>query len=409
MTIDPKYKKILVIIGFIAVVFLMAWFLYSMFFAPTPPPTVIVPPDQQQPGGGLPTVGEGTGDRPVTVDPITGLPITTPDLPRVRTEDIASIEADTVVEQNVMSVEKSSLGSLVYYNKDDGKFYSYANGNVTALSDKAFHNVESVAWSRKGDRAVLEYPDGHNIFYDFNKEKQISLPKELTDFSFDQSGEKFAAKVISDFPDNNWIVTSNYDGSGVYFVEHLGEKEKDVQIDWSPAGEIVATYREGIDFERQEVYPIGQSGGNIKSLVTDGRGFESSWSPQGDYILYSVYNTNSGYRPTLYLADMGGDWTGSYKIDIGINTWSDKCTFTDNSQKVYCAVPEELPELSGIFRDLAADQQDVFYEINLVTGSKRIIAAPEDVSATGLQISSDGNTLYFVNDSTGNLEEINLR
>jgi len=409
MTINPKYKKILVIVGFIAVVFLMAWFLYSMFFAPTAPTTVVVPPDQQPSGGGLPTVGEGTGERPVAVDPVTGLPITTPNLPSVRTEDIVAIEADTVVEQNVMSVERSSLGSLVYYNKDDGKFYSYANGNITPLSDKEFHNVETVAWSRKGDRAILEYPDGHNIFYDFNKEKQISLPKELKDFSFDQSGEKIAAKVISDFPDNNWIITSNYDGSGVYFVEHLGEKEKDVQIDWSPAGEIVATYREGIDFERQEVYPIGQSGGNIKSLVTDGRGFESSWSPQGDYILYSVYNTNSGYRPTLYLADMGGDWTGSYKIDIGINTWSDKCTFADNSQKVYCAVPEELPELSGIFRDLAADKSDVFYEINLVTGSKRIIAAPEDVSATGLQISSDGSTLYFVNDSTGNLEEINLR
>ncbi|MBL7022129.1 hypothetical protein ISR92_02340 [Patescibacteria group bacterium] len=408
MTIDPKYKRILMILGFIAIVFLMAWFLYSMFFAPTPPPVIITPP-AGQPIGGLPDIGDDTGDRPVSVNPVTGLPITSPDLPYIRTDEVIAVEADTVIDHEVIAISKTTNGSLVYYNGDDGKFYSYASGQITPLSDKSFYDVENIAWSRKGDRAILEYPDGHNIFYDFSKEKQISLPKELQDFSFDQSGEKIAAKVISDFPDNNWIVTTNFDGSGVLFVEHLGEKEKDVQIDWSPAGEIVATYREGIDFERQEVFPIGQSGGNIKSLVTDGRGFESSWSPQGDFILYSVYNTKSGYRPTLYLADMGGDWTGSYKVDIGINTWSDKCVFTNSSQKVYCAVPEELPELSGIFRDLADGIQDVFYEINLITGSKRMIAAPDDVSAIGLQVSTDSSTLYFVNEMTGNLEEIGIR
>ena len=408
MIINPRYKRIALIVGFILVVLLMAWFLYSVFFAPTPSPTTVVLPEKRLPGG-LPTIGEGTGERPVAVDPETGLPVATTDLPYVRTEDVSAVEVDLVVDHQVMSVSKNNSGALVYYNKDDGKFYSYALGDIKPLSDKSFYNVEAIAWSPRGDRAILEYPDGYNIFYDFTRKKQISLPKEMKDFSFDRSGEKIAAKVISDFPDNNWIVTTNFDGSGVLFVEHLGEKEKDVQIDWSPAGEIIATYREGIDFERQEVYPIGQSGGNIKSLTTDGRGFESQWSPQGDFSLYSVYNTSSGYRPTLYLADMGGDWTGSYKINIGLNTWSDKCAFADNSQKIYCAVPEELPELAGIFRELADDIEDVFYEINLVTGSKRIIAAPNDVSATGLQISSDNSTLYFVNNMSGNLEEIDIR
>ena len=408
MIIDPKYKKILLIVGFIAIVFLMAWFLYSVFFAPAVPDTVIVPTDQQ-PIGGLPDIGDGTGDRQVVTDPNTGLPIDTIDLPYVRTGDVTKVAVETTIDQQVAAVTKNSNGALVYYNKEDGKFYSYKSGEITPLSDKSFYDVDSIAWSKRGDRAILEYPDGHNIFYDFTKQKQISLPKEMKDFTFDQSGERIAAKVISDFPDNNWIVTTKYDGSGVLFVEFLGEKEKDVQMDWSPAGEIVATYREGIDFERQEVYPIGQSGGNIKSLVTDGRGFESSWSPQGDFVLYSVYNTNSAYKPTLYLADMGGDYTGSYKIDIGIHTWSDKCVFTGDSQKVYCAVPEELPELSGIFRELSDDVQDVFYEINLVTGSKRVIAAPKDVNASGLQVSTDNSTLYFVNSMTGNLEEISIK
>jgi hypothetical protein len=207
-------------------------------------------------------------------------------------------------------------------------------------------------------------------------------------------------------------VTANYDGSGISFVEHLGNKSFDVDVDWSPAGEIVATYREGIDFERQEVYPIGQSGGNIKSLTTAGRGFESQWSPAGDYILYSVYNSDSGYRPTLWLADMGGDWTGSYNVSLGLNTWSDKCVFTADSRYIYCAVPEDLPELSGIFPELADDLTDILYRLDVVTGDRALIALPDadgaGVNMQSLNLSSDGQILYFTDQISGELKSLIL-
>ena len=74
MIIDPKYKRIALIIGFTLAVLLMAWFLYSVFFAPTPPPTITAPPEQL-PIGGLPTISEGTGEQTGAIDPVTGLPI----------------------------------------------------------------------------------------------------------------------------------------------------------------------------------------------------------------------------------------------------------------------------------------------------------------------------------------------
>jgi len=409
MEINQRIKKIAIVVGFIVVVIFLAWAIFTLFFKSSP----LVEDEQVIIDSitGLPIVGEG-GDRLIMPDELDqGGSTGGTNLPAIRSEASLVKNATALTQEEVLGGAMSSGGSLNYYNKGTGKFYQYLNGQSREISDKVFHDVDNVTWSNNGDRVVLEYPDGYNIVYDFKTKKQISLPKEMKDFSFDNTNQRIAAKVVTDQPDNNWIVVSNYDGSGLSFVEHLGDKEKDVQIDWSPAGEIVATYREGIDFERQEVFPIGQSGGNIKSLIVEGRGFESQWSEEGDFIMYSVYDSTSGYRPTLNLADMGGDWTGSYNVSLNLNTWSNKCTFTNDSQRIYCAVPSSMPELAGIFPELTEGIADDFYEINLLTGTKRMIGVLNDdeaVSATNLSLSEDGSTLYFVDQNTGYLQQIDL-
>jgi len=409
MNLSPRLKKILVIIGFVALVFILAWLIYIFFFKSYEPGVTQPLPGDTLQLEGLPQIGEGDSGRIVD----TGEVDQVAQLPDVRSQVDYVKEVKTLVEEPVKGLFASSQGSLVYYNTEDSKFYKYTTGEIQPLSDKSFYNVDEITWSGSGSRAILEYPDGHNIFYDFARGKQISLPKEMEDFSFDNRGEKIAAKIITGYEESNWIVTANYDGSGMSFIEHLGDKSFDVDINWSPAGEIVATYREGIDFERQEVYPIGQSGGNIKSLVTAGRGFASQWSPQGDFILYNVYNSSSGYRPTLWLSDMGGDWTGSYNVSLGLNTWSDKCVFTADSRYVYCAVPEELPELSGIFKELGDDSSDVLYRINVVTGNKQLVALPEDgknnINMQSLSLSPNEDILYFIEQATGEIKSIELR
>lgn len=409
MEISQRIKRISIVAAFVLVVILLAWGIYTLFFKTSPiQDEDIIVIDTLT---GLPIVGEG-GDRIVIPDDIDPTSLGGgSDLPFIRSESDIVKDVTNISNQQVSGVSMTSNGDLNFYNKEDGKFYKYVNGEMQELSDKIFHNVDQVVWSNNGDRVILEYPDGHNIVYDFKSNKQISLPKEMKDFSFDNTNERIASKVVTDEPDNNWIVISNYDGSGLSFVEHLGDKENDVQMDWSPAGEIVATYREGIDFERQEVFPIGQSGGNIKSLIVSGRGFESQWSEEGDFIMYSVYDSASGYRPTLHLADMGGDWTGSYNVSLSLNTWSDKCTFTSDSQRIYCAVPSNLPELAGIFPELAEGVNDDFFEINLLTGTRRLIGVIDDdqpVSAFDLSLSEDGSSLYFVNQNTGYLQQIDL-
>ncbi|PJA92663.1 MAG: hypothetical protein CO133_01965, partial [Candidatus Komeilibacteria bacterium CG_4_9_14_3_um_filter_37_5] len=154
-----------------------------------------------------------------------------------------------------------------------------------------------------------------------------------------------------------------------------------------------------------------KSGNNLKSLVVEGRNFEYQWAPQGDYILYSVYSSKSEQKPILYLANMAGDQTGMYKVNLGLNTWSDKCVFTSDSTKVYCAVPTSLPKLAGIFRELTNNVSDNFYEIDLNSGFKTLLntAANGSIRATNMSISTDGDILYFVDSSSGELKQIKLR
>ncbi|MFW0837500.1 MAG: hypothetical protein ACKKL5_00675 [Candidatus Komeilibacteria bacterium] len=408
---NDRTKKILFIVGFVIITILLAWALYSLFFSSSVIDNVPVN-NANQPVGGLPSINNGGTNRVTQPSNNIANQSGYSGLPSTGVSAQTAKPISEITDQPVQSVTVGSQGEVAWYDQGDGKFYKLQSGQVQSMSDKTFPQAEAVSWSPQADKAIVEYPDGYNILYDFVKQKQISLPKEMTDFTFSGSGQQIAAKVVTDNPDNNWIVTANYDGSGLQFIEHIGDKSRDVQMDWSPAGEIIATYREGVDFERQEVYPIGQSGSNIKSLKTDGRGFVSKWSPQGNLIVYSVYNSFSGYRPVLYVADMGGDWTGSYYLNLGLQSWPDKCVFNSTSQKLYCAVPDDLPELSGIYPELADDSSDIFYEINLSTGNKRILplaTGSDKVQATDLRLSANEDKLYFINKETGRLTEINLR
>ncbi len=91
---------------------------------------------------------------------------------------------------------------------------------------------------------------------------------------------------------------------------------------------VLATYREAIDGERQQVFFINENNKNLDLLVVEGRGFEVIWSPRGDKILYNVFSSQNDYNPTLWIASGQGDGLGGGKRYVGLNTWVDKCDFS---------------------------------------------------------------------------------
>lgn len=408
-----KYKKVFMIIGFIAIVFILGYFIYSLFFAPT-----IAPPAEQGPtatttaGGGLPQAGKGTGQI-VKPGGESGLP-----LPGEEAGKTPSQTANGGLTKTTPLGDKTGLGAtldpdgsdLRYYNQDDGKFYRVDdNGNTSLLSEKVFHSIEKIVWSPDKNKAILEYPDGANIIYDFSSDKQITLQKHWKDFDFSPDGKQIVMKSMGLNPDNRWLAIINDDASKVRALESLGDKDATVYPSWSPNNQMVAMYTEGVDFDRQEVFFVGLNNENFKSTIVEGRGFQPKWAPEGDRLLYSVYSSANNYKPLLWIVNANGDSIGSGRKSLGVETWADKCAFASESD-LYCAVPENLEEGAGMMPELAKTTKDNLYKIDTRTGLKKLVAVPdENFNMSNLIISQNGNNLYFTDATTKKLHKIQLK
>lgn len=412
-----RYRKIIMIGVFVLVVFLLGLLLYKTFFKASSPINNGQTPTDQTSQGNLPTSPDGTGQVSSTTKP--GLIPNNPSA--VGPQDIGTItspkasggltKTSNIYSNPVSGTILSSAGDGVqFYNQNDGKFYKIDNqGNSIPLSDKVFYNVDNITWSKQADKAVLEYPDGSNIVYNFNTQKQITLPKHWEDFDFSSNGQNIVAKSIGLDPDNRWLIISSDDGSRTQALEFIGENADKVISSWSPSNQSVAMYTKGVDFDRQELLFVGQNGENFKSTTVEGRGIDPLWNESGTQLLYSAYNTNSDLKPLLWIVGAQGDAIGQGRRSLGINTWASKCTFA-NQQEIYCAVPKELERGSGIFPDLAKKTSDDIYKININTGSKSLVAIPDGkYNIDSLNLSSDQSNLFFTDSTTKEIYKIELK
>ncbi|PLX25101.1 hypothetical protein C0580_03285 [Candidatus Parcubacteria bacterium] len=403
-------KRILLVVGFVIFVIAMAFALYWVFFRGGSLPGG--GDDNTNAGGSLPNIGAGNVSIISTSTPnIDSLPF---DQIKDRISPVANgglTAVNTITESSIKGLNNSAFG-LRYYDENEKKFYKLnEKGEPEVLDDKQFHNVDKVSWSQKGDKAVLEYPDGNNILYNFETGDQVTLPVELEDFSFDRSGTSLAAEWIdaSGNDENNWLVLVSENGANIDLIEPLGDQAADTQVAFSPDNQVAALYREYIDTQRQEVYPIGIHGENFSSFVVNGAGFTSEWSPGGRSLVYSVYNKESDYLPTLHVTQGNTSSLGQIKVSLNLNTWPEKCTFA-SEDTMYCAVPRGLPRGAGLYPEIAQDYTDTFYSVNLNSGVQQLIADPVGASlgynAHDLFVS--GDNLYFT-DQDGVLQMIQLQ
>lgn len=427
MNFFSRYKKIFILLGFIAVCLLLGILIWKTFFSGE----VSLLPGQSSPTGGgsaLPGAQPGSGQivegGPTTVPGSNNIAgqnegVNTgvrPSVPGRGSESISNsaqgglTKTQAVTSEPVLNPVSAKNGNGVqYYNQADGKFYRLdANGEVKTLSDQVFHNVENVVWAPDPQKAIIEYPDGSKILYNFSTNKQATLPKHWEDFSFSPDSNQISAKSLALDAENRYLITANEDGSKAKAVEYIGTNDKDVQVNWSPNNQVVATYNKGLDFDRKEVFFVSANGENMKSMVVEGRGFTSKWSTTGEKILYSVYSSSDGLRPRLWIASAQGEAIGANRRSLDLSTWSDKCTFASND-RLYCAVPKNLPKGAGLFPEVADQTNDELYQIDLSTGAQKKIAVPDgNYNISQIIIPENNNALYFTDKNTGKLYKINL-
>lgn len=419
MSFFARYKKIFFALIFLLFAFLIGYFIWRLFFLPTP---IISPANPNATGSanGLPEIGLGTG----TSSQGTGGPGTLPGEIGGTGPGIGGADANQPSARAVGGLTKTQLltdavvlnptlaadGRVQYYNENDGHFYKIgADGKATLLSDKVFHQVTSVTWAPSKDKAILQYPDGGKILYDFTTQKQYTLPSYWQNFSFSPGSDQIIAKSLALDPENRWLVVANPDGSSAKNLEPIGTEDKTVYPAWSPNNQIVALYTQGVDFNRQEAFFVGLNGENFKSTILEGRGLQSQWSTTGDRLLYSVYNSSDNFNPRLWIVDANANTIGQNRRSLDLSTWADKCTFASNSV-VYCAVPENLQQGAGLFPELENQTKDNLYKIDLTTGAKQLIAVPNGTyNISQVIVPGNQDYLYFTDGTNGQLYKVQLK
>lgn len=409
---NDRIKRPLLIIGFFLVVAALAFGLYWVFFRPTPSP--VTPTTPSRPTGALPSAGTG-GPQAVTTTEIGpgGLP-TAPSQPFVPTipRGIPTASRTTTLSRDITSnVSVSKGGQIRGYNNLDGKFYRVTpEGDAIPMSAQIFNNVESVDWGNSTDKAVINFPDGSNILYDFSNDRQVSLPRHWQDFNFSPDDDKIVAKSVGNNADNRFLVVANPDGTSARAVESLGKNEEKVYTSWSPNNQMIAYSFTGepLGADRQQIIMLGQNQENFKGLVVEGRGFIPNWAPSGQNILYSVYNRTNGYLPTLWVSGASGDNVNANRVKLQLNTWADKCAW-QNDDMLICAVPTELGQGAGLQRELFANTPDEIWKINLKTGEKINLGQPSFApSAANMAVTPDGKAAVFTDSITGQLVRFEL-
>ncbi|MEK7183295.1 MAG: WD40 repeat domain-containing protein [Patescibacteria group bacterium] len=402
-----KQQMVLKIVGLIAVAGLMGLTLYFMIFGGNGPS--LAPPASEPdalPGGGLPTAGQGSptpgdaGDTPSGPGTLESSPTANGGITTTTLLTTAGVLQPTV----------TSNGTVAYYDPRDGKFYTIdADGNVVLLSQSTFPSADSVVFSQHAESAVIEFPDGSNVVYDFLAGTQTTLPSHWEEFSFSDDGSEIATKSLGTDPSNRSLIITSADGSQAQVVAALGFSDNLVDVNWSPDGNVLGFSRTGSSgsaFGQNEVYLIDANGEASGVLIVNGTNFKNIWSPDGANILYSVADAGDDYRASLWYGDAAGDRTGNTRLRISLKTTADKCTFA-SSTVAYCGVPLEMPSGGGSAPSLIISP-DHLYRIDLPSGRSSLAAIPAQTTKMfNLSVSDDGNELYFT-DAQGRLNLIQL-
>lgn len=408
LRMSGRLQKILLITAFILFTVGAGFAIYTVFFKTK---TISQPtPEEQQAGTGtLPEAGSAQGGNVQAGGNGGTLPTsgtTNTGGQAIETEQQASntvLLKDSITK--AVSPSSDSAGAR-YYDTETGQFYRVTTDGVsTLMSDQAFPDVETVSWGNTSDKAILEFPDGKNVLYDFTTKKQTTLPAHWEAFEFSSDDYHIVAKSNGSSADLRFLIIAEPNGSNVRAVETLGANASKTHPSFSSSNQVVA-YAEvgqasGVD--SQSIILVGQNQENFMSLEVQGRGFEPLWSPSGNTVLYSVWTISNDYKPELWVSGGSPGNINEARKKLNIQTWAHKCAWLGEST-VFCAVPDSMPAGIGLQPAAFENIPDHIVKIDLTQGIVTNIGKPEgNLTVRDPVVTADGRNFIFTDMNTGSL------
>jgi len=400
-------KRFLILISVVALAIIVAFGAIFYFSLKKGPGEVPVPsPRELTDFGAKPTEGIGEGSPTETeAEPETGtggvVEVALPKLRQISTLPIAGVG---VFEEQTTSTIKQTM--LKFADKTTGNIYEAIIGTLEQkkVSTTEIFGVHDAVFGERGESVALRYL----------KEDDKTIETFLGALPKNGEGELVGSFLPENVlslgvsPDGKNIFYLFSSGDGVVGINSLIDGSKKSQVfdsafsewaaDW-PNQRLISLLSKPSSRVLGYLYSLDPQNGSFEKILSGISGLTAKLSPDGKAVLYA----DNGLGLKIY------DIKNKTSAGLGVKTLPEKCVWGKNNVSLYCAVPQFLPE--GEYPDSwyqgLISFSDSIWKIDAGSNTTTLLANPSasfgnNIDAIKLQLSPDGNYLFFINkkDST---------
>ena len=270
---------------------------------------------------------------------------------------------------------QNGAGVIIRYLKDDNKTIETYSASIPTQGQTPNESGElKVVFLPQNISSLAVSPDGKKIFYivEFNEGTLGFVSNTLNE----------SKQQIFNSPLTEWIAS--------------WPQEKTIFLTTKPSGGV-----SGYSFSLNTTTKVFEK-------ILGGVGLTSLVSPNGKLMLFSS-SGETGIALSIY------DIKNKTTVALNARTLPEKCVWTADSAKIYCAVPTNtvLSKLPDTWYQGKFFFSDRIWLINPADGSGSIIADLKDetgknIDAINLSADKKGNNLFFVNKIDQSLWSVKL-
>jgi Tol biopolymer transport system component len=298
------------------------------------------------------------------------------------------------------------------------KYYLAENGHVMQaqldgsqkkeVSSANLPDLKNITWSPDGKKTINLFSGSSGTkktVFDYTTQKTTELNGNIRSVAWSPDGKKIAYQYF-DGQSNNNISIANADGSS--WRNTLQTRLENLVVEWPSPGEISLR---GVPASQSKgfLFTVDEATGNLVKIFENIAGFSAKWSPDGQKILYQTTD-DKGKNLKLFVADS----QGKNSRQLPVATLAEKCAWSADSQKIFCAVPQKLSENATWPEDWLARRvtvKDDFYRLGADGQEKTKIASSDETHWFDVQeilASPQSDYILFTNRRDGLLWSIAL-
>jgi hypothetical protein len=326
----------------------------------------------------------------------------------------AEINANTAENEKIFPLSKEKIvaptinapgNKIKYYAKSTGNIYevNFDGSGLSQLSAANLANIIQIFWSPDKNQVLGIFQDGEKTkkyLHNYTSGKSTALNENIQQAAWSPDGKKIAVQTYDQNTTNTIISVANSDGSELKAI--MQTRIKDLIVEWPTIDKISArTPSSGLSDGL--VFIINPGDGTFTKILSGLFGLNVKWSQLGDKFIYSI-TSPEGKNPSLFSADQKGQNTKN----LGVETIVEKCVFSQDNRIIICAVPQKISAAAVWPDDYYKGMvtvSDHFYKVNLSTGEKDLLYAPQDTAksydASELFLSPQEDYLFFINRKDG--------